>query len=46
MDGERKVRRVDLSPQDVDDLVAFLDTLTDADGARRPLAPPVPTACD
>ena len=46
MDDERKVRRVDLSSRDIDDLVAFLDTLTDADGVRRPLAPLVPTPCD
>ena len=46
VDGERSLRRVDLSDGDIDDLVAFLTTLTDADGARRPLAPLVPTACD
>jgi len=46
VDDERKVRRVDLSSRDVDDLVAFLDTLTDADGMRRPLAPLVHTSCD
>lgn len=46
VDSERKVRRVDLSSRDIDDLVAFLDTLTDADGVRRPLAPLVPTPCD
>jgi hypothetical protein len=40
------VRRVDLSPRDVDDLVAFLGTLNDADGARRPLEPPSATSCD
>ena len=44
--GERSLRRVDLSDRDVDDLVAFLETLTDADGARRPLARLVPSACD
>lgn len=38
--------RVDLSNQDVDDLVAFLDTLTDSHGGRRPLAPLAPSACD
>ncbi len=38
IDDERKVRRVVLSDRDVDDLAAFLDTLTDADGARRPRA--------
>ena len=46
IDDERRVRRVDLSPRDVDDLVAFLETLTDADGARRPLMPLVPMTCD
>ena len=46
VDGERSLRRVDLSDADIDDLVAFLTTLTDAAGARRPLAPLVPTACD
>jgi hypothetical protein len=30
----------------VDDLVAFLATLTDADGARRALTPLVPSVCD
>ncbi len=46
IDDERKVRRVDLSDRDVDDLAAFLATLTDADGARRPLTPPEASACD
>jgi cytochrome c peroxidase len=46
VDDERRIRRVDLSPRDVDDIVAFLETLTDADGARRPLMSLVPTACD
>jgi cytochrome c peroxidase len=46
IDDERKVRRVVLSDRDVDDLAAFLDTLTDADGARRPVPPVVPTTCD
>ena len=47
IDDERKVRRVVLSDRDVDpDLAAFLETLTDADGARRPVPPLVPTACD
>jgi hypothetical protein len=39
IDDERRIRRVDLSPRDVDDLVAFLETLTDIDGERRPLTP-------
>ena len=46
IDDERRARRVDLSTRDVDDLVAFLETLTDADGERRPLAPLMSTACD
>jgi cytochrome c peroxidase len=46
VDDERRIRRVELSPRDVDDLAAFLETLTDADGARRPLTPLKPTACD
>ena len=46
VDDERRIRRVDLSTRDVDDLVAFLGTLTDADGARRPLTPIQPSACD
>ena len=46
VDHERRIRRVDLSPRDVDDLVAFLGTLTDAEGARRPLTPLLHTSCD
>jgi cytochrome c peroxidase len=46
VDDEHKVRRVELSAQDVDDLVTFLETLSDADGGRRPLAPLVHTPCD
>jgi cytochrome c peroxidase len=46
IDDERSVRRMDLSPRDIDDLVAFLETLTDADGARRPLVPLMHTVCD
>ena len=46
IDDEHKVRRVDLSDRDIEELVAFLGTLTDADGARRPLAPLTPTSCD
>jgi cytochrome c peroxidase len=46
VDDERRIRRVELSPRDVDDLVAFLATLTDADGARRALTPLVPSVCD
>jgi cytochrome c peroxidase len=46
VDDERRIRRVELSPRDVDDLVAFLATLTDADGARRALTPLVTSVCD
>ncbi len=46
VDSERTVRRADLSPRDIDDLVAFLETLTDSEGARRPLPPLEASACD
>jgi cytochrome c peroxidase len=46
IDDERRVRRVELSEADVEDLAAFLGTLTDADGATRPLPPPEVSACD
>jgi cytochrome c peroxidase len=46
VDDERRIRRADLSPGDVDDLVAFLGTLTDGHGARRPLTSLMPSACD
>jgi cytochrome c peroxidase len=46
VDDEHKARRVRLSVRDIDDLVTFLETLSDADGARRPLAPLEHTACD
>ena len=45
-DDARDLRRVDLADGDVEDLVAFLHTLTDADGARRPLAPLEAAPCD
>jgi len=45
-DDERDLRRVDLADGDIEDLVAFLHTLTDADGARRPLAPLEAAPCD
>ena len=44
--GERGLHQVELSERDVDDLIAFLETLTDDDGARRRLAPLVASACD
>jgi cytochrome c peroxidase len=43
---ERDLRRVDLADGDVEDLVAFLNTLTDAYGARRPLASLEAAPCD
>ena len=46
VDGKRNPPRVELSGRDIDDLVAFLNTLTDAEGSRRPLAQLVPSACD
>lgn len=45
-DGESILRRLDLSDAEIDDLLAFLDTLTDEHGARRPLPPPAQTPCD
>lgn len=44
-DGERILRRLSLSVQEIDDLVAFLETLTDADGERRTLPPLDPKPC-
>jgi len=46
VDDVRRLRRADLSGRDVEDLVAFLNTLTDADGAHRPLAPLAVSECD
>jgi cytochrome c peroxidase len=45
-DGERILRRLDLDDGEIDDLLAFLDTLTDEHGARRPLPPAAKTPCD
>jgi cytochrome c peroxidase len=45
-DGERILRRLDLTPQEINDLVAFLETLTDADGERRRLPSPLDLPCD
>jgi len=39
------LRPLRLSPQEVDALVAFLETLTDDAGAGRP-RPPVPAPCE
>jgi cytochrome c peroxidase len=45
-DGEKILRRLDLSDAESDDLLAFLETLTDEHGARRPLPPLLKTPCD
>ncbi|HTT10941.1 MAG TPA: cytochrome c peroxidase [Burkholderiaceae bacterium] len=45
-DGERILRRLDLSFSEIDDLVAFLETLTDADGERRRVPAPLALPCD
>lgn len=45
-DGERLLRRLDLTPGEIDDLVVFLETLTDAAGERRPLPPAADLKCD
>jgi cytochrome c peroxidase len=45
-DGERILRRLNLAPGEVDDVVAFLETLTDADGERRKVPPPMVLPCD
>jgi cytochrome c peroxidase len=39
------LRALRLSTEEVDELVAFLETLTDAAGADRP-RPPMPAPCD
>jgi cytochrome c peroxidase len=45
-DGERILRRLALTDPEIDDLVAFLHTLTDAAGERRLLAPLDRTVCE
>jgi cytochrome c peroxidase len=45
-DGEKILRRLDLTTAETDDLLAFLDSLTDADGARRPLPPKAKVPCE
>lgn len=45
-DGERILRRLNLNPSEINDLLAFLQTLTDADGERRRLPPPLAATCD
>jgi cytochrome c peroxidase len=44
-DGERILRRLRLSERETDDLVAFLESLTDRDGAQRALGPLDPAPC-
>jgi cytochrome c peroxidase len=44
-DGERILRRLNLTEAEISDLVAFLQTLTDAEGERRLLPPIDPTPC-
>ncbi|MGE5337809.1 MAG: cytochrome-c peroxidase [Gemmatimonadota bacterium] len=45
-DGERILRKLNLAEEQIGDLVAFLDTLTDADGERRLLPPLDPKPCE
>jgi cytochrome c peroxidase len=45
-DGERVLRRLNLSANEINDLVAFLETLTDADGERRPLPKLLELPCE
>lgn len=43
--GERLLRPLKLAPAEIDDLVAFLESLTDAQAAQRTPPPPDPAAC-
>ena len=45
-DGERILRRLSLTAEEIGDLVAFLQTLTDAAGERRLLPSIDPAPCD
>jgi len=45
VDGERILRRLALTGAEIDDLVAFLESLTDAAGAQRRLPPLDPHPC-
>jgi cytochrome c peroxidase len=45
-DGERILRRLNLTPNEINDLVAFLQTLTDTDGERRTLPARLPVDCE
>jgi cytochrome c peroxidase len=45
-DGERILRRLNLKPNEINDLLAFLETLTDADGERRRIPAPLAVPCE
>jgi cytochrome c peroxidase len=45
-DGERILRRLSLEPNEINDLLAFLETLTDADGERRKIVAPLKVPCE
>jgi cytochrome c peroxidase len=45
LDGERILRPLRMSDAEIDDAIAFLDTLTDAHGARRVLPPQAAIDC-
>jgi cytochrome c peroxidase len=45
-DGEKILRRLNLKPNEINDLLAFLETLTDADGERRRVPPPLAVPCE
>ena len=45
-DGERILRRLNLTPGEMSDLLAFLETLTDNDGERRRVVAPLALPCD
>lgn len=42
--GEQVIKPLELAPQEIDDILAFLDTLTDTNLPAALLAPPAPTA--
>jgi cytochrome c peroxidase len=44
-DGERILRPLRMTDAEIDDVIAFLDTLTDTQGSRRKLAPPSVLDC-
>jgi len=45
-DGERILRRLNLEPNEINDLLAFLETLTDADGEKRKIVAPLKVPCE